>query len=69
MSVIRKETSLGNLHLVDTGQFNLNCITSVFCYSDEEKAILFDIGTSHNVDHVLERLYSLGIPAEKIEQH
>lgn len=66
MSVIRKETSLGNLHLVDTGQFNLNCITSVFCYSDEEKAILFDIGTSHNVEHVLDKLDSIGIPAEKI---
>ncbi|MFA5518793.1 MAG: MBL fold metallo-hydrolase [Spirochaetota bacterium] len=66
MTVIRKETSLGNLYLVDTNQFNLNKITSVFCYSDGDKALLFDIGTSHNVDHVLNSLDSRGIPPEKI---
>lgn len=66
MPIIRKETSLGNLHLIDTGQFNLNCITTVFCYSDGEKALLLDIGTSHNVEHVLNKLDSIGIPPEKI---
>ena len=66
MAVIRKESSLGNLHLIDTMQFNLNAITSVFCYSDGEKALLFDIGTSHNVDYVISKVNDLGIPSEKI---
>lgn len=66
MAVIRKEESIGNLRLIDTRQFNLDSITGVFCYSDGEKAFLFDIGTSHNVDYVISRINDLGIPAEKI---
>jgi len=66
MAVIRKETSLGNLHLIDTFQFNLNTITSSFCYSDNEKTLLLDIGTSANVDHVLNTLKNMGIEPEEI---
>ena len=66
MPVHRKAASLGNLHLIDTLQFNLNTITSSFCYTDNDKTLLLDIGTSANVDHVLNTLLKMGIEPEKI---
>lgn len=66
MSVIREERRLGNLHIVDTGQFNLKTITSVFCWYDGEKALLMDAGTSGNTDAIFESLSRFGVPLSKL---
>ena len=57
-----------NLYLIDLLQFGINRITNVYCYWDGNHAILFDIGTSDNVNHVLRVLRKkLKIPLEKLE--
>lgn len=66
MTIHRKQERLGNLCIIDTKQFGLERITSVFCWYDGEKALLFDVGTSHNVESVLESLSGFGIPPEKL---
>lgn len=66
MTIHRKEERLGNLYIIDTRQFNLERITSVFCWYDGEKALLFDAGTSDNVESVLGSLKGFGIPLEKL---
>ncbi len=66
MAIYREETRFGNVYIIDTNQFNLKSITSVFCYYDGERALLFDTGTSDNVDKVLKSLETAGIPAQKL---
>jgi glyoxylase-like metal-dependent hydrolase (beta-lactamase superfamily II) len=66
MAFIRKECRLGNMYLIDTLQFNMESITSVYCYSDGVKSILMDIGTSDNIDTVFKSLVSQGIPLESL---
>ena len=66
MAIYRYEHNLNNVHIVDTHQFNLQSITSVFCYYDGEQALLFDTGTSDNVERILSSLANAGIPVEKL---
>lgn len=66
MAIYRDEHRLGNVFIIDTNQFNLKSITSVFCYYDGEKGLLFDTGTSDNIGSILESLARFGIPAEKL---
>lgn len=67
MSFERNENRLGNVYLLDTGQFNMKSITSVFCYSDGERSLLMDIGTSENIDAVFQSLAGHGIPLETLK--
>ena len=66
MPLIRKECRLNNLYLLETGQFDLNTITGVYCWYDGERALLMDTGTSDNIDSILEGLARFGISAVKI---
>lgn len=66
MAIYRCEHSLNNVYIIDTHQFSLENITSVFCYYDGERALLFDTGTSDNVDRILESMRMAGIPPEKL---
>jgi glyoxylase-like metal-dependent hydrolase (beta-lactamase superfamily II) len=67
MAFERKECRIGNVYLIDTLQFNMEIITSVFCYSDGEKSLLMDIGTSENIDTVFNSLTRHGIALESLE--
>jgi glyoxylase-like metal-dependent hydrolase (beta-lactamase superfamily II) len=66
MAFIRKECRIGNVYLIDTLQFDMKTITSVYCYSDGDKSLLMDIGTSDNIDTVLKSLVSMGVPLESL---
>jgi len=66
MAYNRKECRIGNVYLVDTMQFNMETITSVFCYSDGNKSLLMDIGTSDNIDAVFQSLLRRGISLESL---
>lgn len=66
MSIIREEQRIDNLYIIDTGQFNLPSLTSVFCWYDGDKALLMDAGTSDNTDAILESFKNSGIPPEKL---
>lgn len=66
MTIYREECRIDNVYIIDTNQFNLKSITSVFCYYDGEKGLLFDTGTSDNAGTILDSLKRYGIPAEKI---
>ena len=66
MAIYRTELNLGNVYIIDTHQFNLKSITSVFCYYDGEQALLFDTGTSDNVHAILKSLENSGIPPERL---
>ena len=66
MAIYRDERRLGNVYIIDTNQFDLKSITSVFCYYDGEHALLFDAGTSDNAMTVLKSLEKSGIPPEKL---
>ncbi|HRX46771.1 MAG TPA: MBL fold metallo-hydrolase [Spirochaetota bacterium] len=66
MSIIREERRIENLYIIDTGQFNLPSLTSVFCWFDGERALLMDAGTSDNTDAILQSLTGFGIPPEKL---
>ncbi|HOP63635.1 MAG TPA: MBL fold metallo-hydrolase [Spirochaetota bacterium] len=66
MSIIREERKTDNLYVIDTFQFNLPTLTSIFCWYDGEKGILMDAGTSDNTDAILASLDKYGIPAERI---
>jgi len=67
MAFERKECRIGNVYLIDTMQFNMDTITSVFCYSDGNKSLLMDIGTSENIDAVFNSLTRRGVSLESIE--
>lgn len=67
MAFERKECRVGNVYLIDTLQFNMEIITSVFCYSDGKKSLLMDIGTSENIDTVFNSLTRHGIALESLE--
>ena len=67
MSYERQEFSHGNTCLIDTLQFDMESITSVFCYSDGTRSLLFDIGTSENIDAVFQSLVRHGIKLESLE--
>ncbi len=67
MAFYKKECKMGNIYLVDTQQFNMETITSVFCYSDGKRSLLMDIGTSDNIDAVLQSLLRRGIALESLE--
>jgi glyoxylase-like metal-dependent hydrolase (beta-lactamase superfamily II) len=67
MSFHRKECRIGNVYLIETMQFNMETITSVFCYSDGSKSLLMDIGTSDNIDAVFQSLTRQGIAPESLE--
>lgn len=66
---IKKEPGLiaPNLYMIDTLQFNVSHITTVFCYFDGTNGLLIDIGTSDNVTTVLRSLRKMNIPLEKIQ--
>lgn len=66
MAFHRKECRMGNVYLIDTLQFDMETITSVFCYSDGEKSLLMDIGTSDNIDAVFRSLIRQGVALESI---
>lgn len=66
MAFERKECRLGNVYLIDTRQFDMETITSVFCYSDGNKSLLMDIGTSDNIDSVFQSLTRHGIELESL---
>jgi hypothetical protein len=66
MAIIRQEAKLDDLYIIDTFQFNLPKITSVFCWFDGEKALLLDCGTSDNSKTILSKLQSYSIPLEKL---
>jgi glyoxylase-like metal-dependent hydrolase (beta-lactamase superfamily II) len=66
MAFYRDERRLGNVYLIDTLQFNMRAITTVFCYSDGIKSVLMDIGTSDNIDAVFNSLLSQGIALESL---
>lgn len=66
MSIIREERKADNLYIIDTGQFNLPTLTSVFCWYDGEKALLMDAGTSDNTDSIFQSLKNFGILPEKL---
>ncbi len=67
MPIHRKEyTEDTNIILIDTMQFDLQEITTAFCYYDGQTALLMDVGTSDNVKTVLETLPSKGVPLEKL---
>ncbi len=66
MAFDRKECRLGNVYLIDTLQFDMETITSVFCYSDGSKSLLMDIGTSDNIDAVFQSLARHGIALESL---
>lgn len=66
MAVYRKETRLGNVYIIDLNQFGLESLTGVYCYYDGERGMLFDTGTSDNVDAIFRSLERHGIPAEKL---
>jgi hypothetical protein len=66
MAIIREETKIGDLYVIDTLQFNLNKITSVFCWFDGDKALLLDCGTSDNTKTILSKLQSNSIPLTKL---
>ncbi len=56
------------LYHIDTRQFSINRITSVYCYWDGKIALLFDVGTSENVRHVMRVMKrTLKIPLEKLQ--
>lgn len=67
MSLERRECRKGNVYLIDTLQFDMEIITSVFCYSDGKKSLLMDIGTSENIDTVFNSLKRHGIALESLE--
>lgn len=62
----RKECRIGNVYLIDTMQFDMETITSVYCYSDGAKSLLMDIGTSDNIDSVFQSLHRHGIALESL---
>ncbi|HNX25124.1 MAG TPA: MBL fold metallo-hydrolase [Spirochaetota bacterium] len=66
MAFERKECRIENVYLIDTLQFNMETITSVYCYSDGNKSLLMDIGTSDNIDTVFKSLTSRGVDLESI---
>jgi len=66
MAFDRKECRRGNVYLIDTVQFDMETITSVFCYSDGNKSILMDIGTSENIDTVFQSLARQGVALESL---
>jgi len=66
MAFNRKECRIGNVYLIDTIQFNMETITSVYCYSDGSKSLLMDIGTSENIDAVFNSLTRHGIALESL---
>jgi len=66
MSIIREECRIGNLCIIDTGQFNLRTLTSVFCWYDGERALLMEAGTSDNTCVILDSLKRSGIPLSKL---
>ncbi len=66
MPIIREECRIGNLYIIDTGQFNLKTLTSVFCWYDGERALLMDAGTSDNTGLILDSLIRSGIPLSKL---
>ncbi len=66
MAFDRKECRHGNVYLIDTLQFDMETITSVYCYSDGEKSLLMDIGTSDNIDAVFQSLTRHGIAFESL---
>lgn len=67
MAFNRKECRMGNVYMVDTLQFNMETITSIFCYSDGSRSLLMDIGTSDNIDAVFQSLLRHGIALESLE--
>lgn len=66
MAYYREECRFGNVYHVDTLQFDMGSITSVFCYSDGQKSILMDIGTSDNIDAVFSSLERHGVAVESL---
>jgi len=66
MAIIRQEAKLDDLYIIDTLQFNLPKITSVFCWFDGEKALLLDCGTSDNTDNILSNLQNNSIPIKNL---
>ncbi len=66
MAFERKECRIGNVYLIDTLQFDMETITSVYCYSDGEKSLLMDIGTSDNIDVVFQSLARHGISVDSL---
>ncbi len=66
MAFERKECRIGNVYLIDTKQFNMETITSIFCYSDGKKSLLMDVGTSDNIDTVFNSLIRHGIALESL---
>ncbi|MCL1833898.1 MAG: MBL fold metallo-hydrolase [Leptospirales bacterium] len=66
MALEQREGKHGNIYLIDTLQFNSQNVTTVFCYSDGEKSLLLDIGTSDSVDIVLNSLERNGISLESL---
>ncbi len=66
MSIIREERRIDNLYIIDTGQFNLKTITSVFCWYDGDIALLFDAGTSDNIEAIFASLKQFRIPPQKL---
>jgi len=67
MALEQREGKYGNIYHIDTMQFNSPNVTSAFCYSDGEKSCLMDIGTSDNIDAVLNSLVKHGISLENLE--
>jgi len=67
MAYDRKECRHGNVYVIETMQFDMETITSVFCYSDGSKSLLMDVGTSDNIDAVLQSLARHGIALESLE--
>ncbi len=66
MPIHRKQYADHNVILLDTMQFNLPEITSVFCYDDGRQALLLDAGTSHNADTILDTLKRKGIDPARV---
>ncbi|MCF2141568.1 MAG: MBL fold metallo-hydrolase [Candidatus Lokiarchaeota archaeon] len=67
MAILKHQGEISpNLYMIDTMQFNVSHITTVFCYYDGKNALLMDIGTTDNVQNVLRNLKKFKIPIEHL---
>ena len=51
-----------NIYLVDTHMYGINCATASIFYWDGRTCVIFDVGTSNEVNSILQALRKFQIP-------